>query len=104
VAGGRHCVRVQAWSTSLEVFVKLVNEDISALLSRVQASQVANIGAVEELLGNLDCADRYVRWALAVHEHLKLFDAVQIDKKLLHAIEGRLGRSRGQGSKGGDQR
>ena len=54
-----------------------------------QASQIANLGGVEQLLGSSDTAHRYLRWALSVHEAMNDQTAAGIDRRQL-AESGRL--------------
>jgi tetratricopeptide (TPR) repeat protein len=59
-----------------------------------QANQVANVATVEEVLGNLDSAWRYLCWAKRVHEGLGRTASVAVDNQMLASIEKELGRAR----------
>jgi tetratricopeptide (TPR) repeat protein len=58
-----------------------------------QANQVANVATVEQVLGNLDSARRYLCWAKQVHEGLGRTASVAVDDQMLASIEKELGRA-----------
>ena len=59
----------------------------------VQANQVANIAGTERLMGNLDTALCYARWAGSVHERLGQREAAAIDANLIKSIARTAGRA-----------
>jgi hypothetical protein len=58
-----------------------------------QANQVANVATVEQVLGNLDSARRYLCWAKQVHEGLGRTASVAVDDQMLASIDKQLGRA-----------
>lgn len=58
-----------------------------------QANQVANVATVDEVLGNVDSAWRYLRWAKQVHEVLGRAASVAVDDQMLSSIDRKLGRA-----------
>jgi tetratricopeptide (TPR) repeat protein len=58
-----------------------------------QANQVANVATVEQVLGNLDSARRYLCWAREIHKGLGRSASVAVDNQMLATIEKELGRA-----------